>query len=362
VFILFLIRGWSGLQVSVKNGEDDLFFSIIIPVRNEVKYISELMYCLENQTYPFRNFEVIVIDDSSDDGTYEELHKISRRSDLNIKVLHLPVSDNSHFSHKKAAITLGIEKSAGEIILMTDGDVQMGKYWIQIYADFFSGSGSKMISGPVMMTSSTFLEEMQSIEFASLIGTGAAMLFFNKPTMCNGANLAFRKDVFNEVNGYEDNKNIASGDDEFLMYKINKRYPLEVTFLKSVHSTVWIKPASSFKDFYNQRRRWSGKWREHANSHSKILAIYIFIVHFSLLILVVSGLLKLIPVHTVIFIWIIKFIIEYVFFNHIYHFFARPLKIFPFVISSLLYSIYAVTFGILSNFGGFEWKGRQYKH
>ncbi len=37
--------------------------------------------------------------------------------------------------------------------------------------------------------------------------------------MCNGANLAFRKDVFNEVSGYKGNIQIASGDDEFLMRK-----------------------------------------------------------------------------------------------------------------------------------------------
>jgi len=350
------------LKVTVNKEGCDLFISIIVPVRNEIQNIPELIHCLENQTYPFKNFEVIVVDDSSQDGTYEKLHEISLGSNLNLKVLQLPASYDLHFSPKKSAITFGIERALGEIILMTDGDVQMGKYWIQSYADFFSKSDIKMISGPVMMTSSTFLEEIQSIEFASLIGTGAAMLYFNKPTMCNGANLAFRKDVFYRVNGYEDNKNIASGDDEFLMYKINKRYPLEVTFLKSTYSTVWIKPATSFMDFYNQRRRWSGKWRKHANSYSKILAIYIFIVHFSLLCLVVLGFLKITPVYIVILIWILKFIIEYLFFNHIYHFFVKPLKIFAFVISSLLYSIYAVTFGILSNFGGFEWKGRQYKH
>jgi cellulose synthase/poly-beta-1,6-N-acetylglucosamine synthase-like glycosyltransferase len=358
---LFLTWGWRRLQVQDIDTEDGIFVSIIIPVRDEVKNVVGLLRYLEGQSYPKQNFEVIVVDDQSKDGTYQKMVELSRVTDLNVSIFKLPVNENTFPSHKKAALTFGIEKAAGEIILMTDADVQLGEQWIQSYVTIFSGSDTRFISGPVMMKGDHFTEEVQSIEFASLIGTGAALLYFNIPVMCNGANLAFRKEAFWEVGGYEDNMHVISGDDEFLMHKISKLYPSKVFFLKSIQNTVWIRPVSRFRDFYNQRRRWSGKWKMHANVRSILLALYIFTVHCSLLAFIVLGLFKFMPAYTVISIWLIKIIIEYIFLLLVFQFFAKRLKIFPFIISSLLYSFYAVTFGILANFGGYVWKGRRYK-
>ena len=132
--------------------------------------------------------------------------------------------------------------------------------------------------------------------------------------------------------------------------------------MKSLEATVWVRPLSRFTDFYNQRRRWSGKWKFHANIYSSVLAVYIFIVHIVFLLSVLLGIFKMMPGRMVINLWIAKIIIEYVFLLQIFQFFAKKLKIFPFIVSSLLYSLYAVTFGILSNFGGYVWKGRRYKN
>jgi len=357
-----MIKGWAGIKPDNFEARENLIITILIPVRNEISNISDLVSCLEAQTYPCEKFEVIFIDDHSDDGTYESLVEKSQHSNLRLRVLKLEKVNKHHKSYKKAAITKGIKEAIGDIILLTDGDVQMGECWIQSYAEQFSMKDMKFISGPVMMTSSSFLEEMQSIEFASLIGTGAALIYYDMPVMCNGANLAFRKEVFFEVGGYEDNREVTSGDDEFLMYKISKLYPGKVSFLKSPNSIVTTLPIRSYMDFYFQRRRWAGKWRKHANIKSKILAVYIFIVHCSYLTLFFFIINQKINLQIIVSIFIIKIILEYIFFKNIYKFFANSLNIFPFVISSLLYSVYAITFGILSNIGGYKWKGRQYKN
>jgi len=362
LFVLILNNGWTKLKIADIEGSNELSISVLIPVRNEISNISKLVQCLEVQSYPAENFEVIFIDDNSMDGTYEALIKKSNKSRLNVRIIKLEEADAIHSSYKKAAITRGVKEATGDIILLTDGDVHMRENWILSYANRFYQKDVKFVSGPVMMMSSSLIEEIQTIEFSSLIGTGAAFIYYNTPIMCNGANLAFRKDVFWEVNGYEDNKFIASGDDEFLMHKVNKLYPLAISFLKSPQSTVSVSPVKSFKDFYNQRRRWSGKWRKHANVHSKILAVYIFIVHLSFLILFFFWVFQKIPAYVIILIFLIKLIVEYIFFKNIFRFFAKSLNIFPFIISSLLYSVYAITFGILSNFGGYKWKERQYKN
>jgi cellulose synthase/poly-beta-1,6-N-acetylglucosamine synthase-like glycosyltransferase len=342
--------------------QSDLYVSVIIPVRDEINHIHELINCLEKQTYPVNNFEIIFVDDNSTDGTFSKLINISLESRLNLRINRLPETLDEQLSHKKAAITYGIEKASGEIILMTDGDVKMDKDWIKGFVALFSQSDVKFISGPVMMNGTGIVNEVQSIEFASLIGTGAVFIYLKRPVMCNGANLAFRKEVFSEVDGFAGNEHVISGDDEFLMYKIFKRYPDKIYFLKSIQSTVWVRPLSDFRDFFYQRLRWSGKWSKLSNSNTIILAFYIFFVHVSFLLLVVSGLLKFTRTDIVILIWGVKILIEYVFFKYLLHFFKKRLKLFPFILSSLLYSFYAVTFGILSNFGGFVWKGRQYKN
>jgi len=362
LFVFFQICGWRRLKRPEGAGNPRLYFSVIIPVRDEVKYVAGLIRCLEVQTYPKQNFEVIFVDDNSKDGTYPKLLELSRINDLKIKVIQLPDEEDNSISHKKAAITLGIQEATGDIILMTDADVEMGKNWIQDYARKFSSSDIQFISGPVMMKEGRFFGELQSIEFASLIGVGGAMLYYRKPVMCNGANLAYRREAFFEVGGYEDNRHVISGDDEFLMYKISKRYPAGTIFMKSKQSTVTVKPVSRFSEFYNQRRRWSGKWKQHPNLRSKVLALYIFMVHCTFLASIALGILGEIPSPVFLFLWISKIITEYIFLLVIYTFFSRRLKIFPFLMCSLLYSFYAVTFGILSNFGGYVWKGRLYKN
>ena len=212
------------------------------------------------------------------------------------------------------------------------------------------------------MDSFGFIDDVQSLEFSSLIGAGAAAIYYNMPILCNGANLAFRRDTFFEVHGYEGYEKIISGDDEFLMYKISKRHPSKISFLKSNQAAVHIQPKSGFREFYHQRRRWSGKWKKHANPFNKLLAIYIFTVQLSFLLLFISGILKLVPPYTVILMLTIKLLLEFIYFKQMYLFFIKELKVIPFIISSLVYPLYAVIFGILSNMGGYEWKGRHFKN
>lgn len=339
----------------------DLFISVVIPVRNEIHNIPSLIQCLEKQSYSFDNFEVIIIDDYSEDGTFEQLLDYSKNSEVKILVYKLE-ERAAGISHKKAAITYGLRKASGEIVLLTDGDVLFGTNWIQSYARAFSSTDVKFISGPVVMDSFGFIDDVQSLEFSSLIGTGAAAIYYNKPILCNGANLAFSRDAFFEVNGYEGYEKIISGDDEFLMYKISKRHPSKISFLKSKEAKVHIQPKSGLMEFYNQRRRWSGKWKKHPNPFTKVLAIYIFIVQLSFLLLFISGILKLVTPSTVILILAIKLLLEFIYFMQMYLFFRKKLKVIPFIVSSLVYPFYAVTFGILSNIGGYEWKGRHFKN
>ncbi len=77
--------------------------------------------------------------------------------------------------------------------------------------------------------------------------------------MCNGANLAYEKQAFEEVGGFTGIDMIASGDDMLLMYKIYHAYPGSVHYLKSPDAIVRTLPVDTVKGFMNQRIRWSSK-------------------------------------------------------------------------------------------------------
>ena len=77
--------------------------------------------------------------------------------------------------------------------------------------------------------------------------------------MCNGANLAYERKLFYEVDGFAGIDHIASGDDMLLMHKIAKKYPGKIYYLKSVDAIVSTHPMQSWKQFFNQRIRWASK-------------------------------------------------------------------------------------------------------
>lgn len=364
ILVVLFIYGWSHLpEVPAKESSSPLFISVIIPVRNEAEYISELLQDLEKQEYPSHLFEVLVIDDHSKDATAHIVKDRIEQSVINIKYHKLGVPEDYSWSTKKQAITEGVHKAKGEIIMTTDGDCRVGTKWIASIIRYFQELKANFLAGPVtFFQEKNVFEKLQTIEFASLIASGAASIYFGKPNMCNGANLAFRKDIFIKVGGYRDHEHVISGDDEFLMQKFFQYEPVKIHFLKSQDALVYTHPKKSIKEFILQRKRWAGKWKHHKNLSIKLIAIFIFMVHFSFLlsVLMVFFYIKLLPV--VLTFAGAKIILEWTLLNKVFNFFHKKLNTSGFVFLQFIYPFYAVFFGLLSNFGSYTWKERTYKN
>ena len=264
-----LMVGWKNIfKQKEVSASKQVFITILVPVRNEGENISLLLNDLVQQDYT--DFEIIVIDDHSEDDT-----------GLIVKGLNSPIikyiTNQGH--GKKQALTTGVSASRGNIIVTTDGDCRVGVHWLKSINNFFSDNDTMMLIGGVSISAfGNLLNKMQQIEFASLIGTTASTLGLQHPTMCNGANLAFRKQAFQEVNGYQGNEQIASGDDEFLMRKIVSRYKNGVKFLTSKHSVVSTQPQPNLASLLQQRLRWAGKWRFNSSYVTLTLAFFIVVV------------------------------------------------------------------------------------
>src|SRR5690606_33766417 len=99
-------------------------------------------------------------------------------------------------------------------------------------------------------------EKIQRLEFAGLILAGAGLIGINKPAICNAANASYRKDAYISVNGFDDNLNLSSGDDEILMQKIKQAGKYKIKFYMNKNAIVTSLTNKSFKEFYHQRKRW----------------------------------------------------------------------------------------------------------
>jgi len=351
IFNLALIATWQKMQ-STQNANislKDTKLTIIVPVRNESANILKLLTDLNNQTYPFCNFEVIIANDGSTDSTEHIVLNFQAVAKYDLKLLNLLNEKGS--APKKRAIQKSIEIAGGELIICTDGDCRVSENWLSSIEQKFKETEAKFISSPVTFTNEkTFWNTLQIIEFASLIGSGACAMFLKKPNMCNGANIAYTREIFEEVGGFSGNEHLASGDDEFLMHKIAKLYSTKVVFNMNKDAIVYTNSAPNLTQFYQQRKRWASKWKHYKDWKISALAIFIFIVNLIFLWSLFSG--NIINL-------LLKLLAEFVYLSLIINYlgYKNKIKFIPAI--QFIYPFYVVFFGVIAQRKGYEWKGRK---
>lgn len=355
-FFLWLRYHWGRIGISQNQPGHIQFISVIVPVRNEAGNIRKLLKDLENQDYPKGSYEVIIVDDHSEDSTLTVCREYLQKSSLSHQIITL-----SQVSGKKEAITAGVEKACGELILTTDGDCRLEPGWVTAFATAYHLWDPVMLAGPVRMEGDTFFQKLQLYEFAALIGVGAASLKSGNPGMCNGANLSYKKKAFLEVNGYEGNKHIPSGDDEFLLQKLYVRYPDKVRFLKNPNAVVTTGAKNSLKELVNQRIRWAGKWKFHKRIFIQLMAIMIFLNYFFLVFAFVQSLGNWHMMGVFFAVFIIRWGVVYVFVKSVLRFLQLRRLFFVSLAGEIFYPLFVTFLGLASIFGKYSWKGRQYK-
>jgi len=273
---LFCARRWKHIPERTNGKALDEGISIVIPFRNEKERLPNLLDWLKRQEFD-GPVEVILADDHSEDGSAQLcLDFISAAHLANWRV---PEAEGEG---KKAALSTGIRAARFPWILSTDADCTGTPHWVQSMAAAGS-DGINMVCGPVRFREeSAWMQEFQQIESAGLIAIGACSLDARHPTMCNGANLMFRKSAWEAVNGYTGHAHWASGDDELLMHAIERHFPGSVVFQKSDAAIVDTAAQSNRRQFIEQRKRWLSKGNAHP-MHVKLLRLGIGLFHLLLL-------------------------------------------------------------------------------
>ncbi|QKZ14540.1 glycosyltransferase [Spirosoma sp. KUDC1026] len=350
---------------------DGPLITVIIPVRNEENTIGQLLADLSQQTYS--RLDVIVADDSSTDNTRSVVEQYTLTANFPLRLLAL--TNEQTASPKKRAISQSIALAQGELIITTDGDCRVGPGWLASFAAFYQESGAKLISGPVTFSAgpgqarpgqvrpnrleTSFFDALQTVEFSSLIGSGACTLALGQPTMCNGANLCYEKRVFTEVGGFAGVDHLASGDDEFLMHKVARQYPDGVRFLKSEAAIVSTEPHQSWRAFYNQRKRWASKWRAYDSYVPSLLAVFIFLCNASPILALLGWWLGFLNGSMAGLVIALKLLPEFLFLRQVLVFLQKRWAVKYIPLTQLVYPFYVLFFGLAAQGKGYQWKGRQ---
>lgn len=341
------------------NSVTGIKLSVIIPVRNEASNMERVLSSLTKQTYPAHLWEIIVSDDQSDDNTVNiAKNYFVRHPFVTESVIE---TNKNERSSKKTALKKAIENATGELIITTDADCLHNTEWLKTIADFFIAKQPVMICGPVLMHSdSTFLQQFQTLDYLSLQASGAASLALNKPLLCSGANLAFTRRAFYEVNGYEDNLQQATGDDTFLMLKMHQRFPGKVLFLKSPNAVVTTQCSRSLNEFLQQRFRWISKTTHYPGVYIQLTGSFILFVNLLLLFHLGAGFyIPKLFLLAIVYLSI-KTITDYFFMSHAAAFFQIRINKLSFLSIQVLYPVYllALTFGFVR--GSYLWKKRNH--
>lgn len=356
LLLMAFLFGWSEsrFQVTPLEGATMSGISVIVPFRNEEHNLPVLVKSLSKLAYVIHNYEVILVDDHSTDGSRALAERFARDG-RNIRLLCLP----DGVEGKKHALMAGIHSSEFEIIATTDADCQFHEQWLWQISTYFERTETQMLVGPVRLTTGKdLLSRLQAMEFTSLAASTAAAIGLGHPILCNGANLAFRKSAFNEVGGYEGNMTIPSGDDEFLLHKMMKHFRHGVVYLNAPEGIVTSNPVESISDFIGQRVRWAGKWKYNTDPLAKWLAVFIAAAHFSFFVLLIMFILDPGMIFTFL---LIKIILEGVLLAGMARFYGVPFDALAFVLWQLIYTPYVLLVGLLAQGNRYRWKGRNFK-
>jgi cellulose synthase/poly-beta-1,6-N-acetylglucosamine synthase-like glycosyltransferase len=338
-------------------------FSIIIPARNEEDSIGACIESIFKQDYPENLFEVIVIDDHSTDNTSKVIIDLLERfSSLKLIRLAEAIQGKLLNAYKKKAIDMAINQTSGEWIVTTDADCLVTSEWLKSFDSYIQQHDPALVAGPVKFNNNgSFVSLFQCLDFLSLQGITAAAVSADQHSMCNGANLAYKKSAYYEVNGFKGIDNLASGDDMLLMHKIKRHYPGKLGYLFSMEAIVSTAPMPDWKSFFNQRIRWASKAEKYDDKSIILVLVLVYFYNVLLLLFGVLSFMDLFYLKLLVISILCKNIIELTFMLPVAAFYKEKKLLWWFPLMQPFHIMYMVIAGWLGKFGSYRWKGRKVK-
>ncbi|MBU0508519.1 glycosyltransferase [bacterium] len=250
--------------------------SVILPARNEAAVLERTLASLFQQDYP-GDWEIVVVDDRSSDDTPRILEEIARS---NGRLLAFRVTDPHPKSPKKNALALGIRESHGSIIVTTDADCTYSSGWLRSMISHMDPKVG-VVAGLTMFELPTprvpFWQKTQWLDFIVQQFMAAGAVGYGVPSSCNGSNLAYRRQVYDEIAGFGTASNQVSGDDVLFAQRVAKLTKWKTVFATTTDSVVRSLSVLTVRELIHQRLRWASKGLAYRRSMSVFLfGLYAF--------------------------------------------------------------------------------------
>jgi len=251
--ITFLLCGYFRSKPSQQVSDQPLPVSVVVAARNEATNLPALLDALISQSYPDDLTEIILVDDRSTDETREILSAWSLKHER-VKTLNVAATP-AGVSPKKHALSQGIAAAQGELIFTTDADCRPPKEWLAKMVPLFTKEvGLAAGLAPFVPEASLFSDILQLDNLAAAF-VSAGGVGWQIGITCAGRNLAYRKAVFEEVNGFSEIEASLSGDDDLLLQLVTRKTGWRVAFCREAGAAVPSAAAKTLSGFIRQRRR-----------------------------------------------------------------------------------------------------------
>ena len=227
---------------SMNSAAPDICFSVIIPAYNAEGTLGACLEALDHQSIPRDDYEVIVVDDGSTDGTSE----ISKGFNIEyiLQSNHGPAT----------ARNKGAQAARGDIILFTDSDCIPDQNWIREMVSPFKDSEVIGVKGAYKTRQRELAARFAQAEFEDRYD-----LLQKSPSidMVDTYSAAFRKDVFQSMCGFDEGFPVPNNEDTELSYRLaaagHKLIFNPKAFVYHTHPKTFIK--------YLKLKFWRGYWR-----------------------------------------------------------------------------------------------------
>ena len=347
------LRKKNSLKLSEYSNEK---VSIVVPFRNEEKNIKNLIQSLLSQNFPKEQFEIILIDDHSEDQSVALVQSFLEK-EINLRLLKL-----EEYTGKKAAIRLGVEKSQSDLIITTDADCVHDPNWLNLMVNSFLNEKPMLLCAAVKFsTLDKGWKKVFNLEQAALMAATAGSIKSGNAFMCNGANLMFPKALYLELKEEELKTNLASGDDVFLLHAVKQKFGKEanISFLTAKETIVSTPFPNSWKEFLNQKIRWAQKGRHYKDKSAKLYGFSILLANLSLFISFFAVFLNQMLFAHFCLIFGIKCLLDFLLLRQIQSWYKIKNAIVNVTLLSFLYPFYTVGIALLSLLYRPVWKGRK---
>jgi len=224
--------------------------SVIICARNEEENLLRNLPAVLEQDYP--SFEVIVVNDCSQDNTEQVLAEFKK------KYPHLRSTiikrDGSFVNSKKFAATVGVKAAQHEWLLFTDADCRPdGSQWIMYMSRHFDDHKSIVLGYGGFLQQKGYLNKwirydacFTAVQYLGFAAMGKAYTGVER-------NLAYRQSLFFTYNGFAVHAHIPSGDNDLFVNRSATKQNVAVTCIKDAHTRAI--PKKSFVEWARQKRK-----------------------------------------------------------------------------------------------------------